>query len=254
MNRRGPPCAVIRGGAHPDDISSLLIGLLLAAFLGILASAAVAGSMLRGGDRSSPIMALGARTAPPAAFIDFCIREPGECGLSAEAVNTGEAQAALYRRYFWEPTFAARPEAIDVSEARTVPLTREALDQLYEVNRTINRSVAPTPDILAYHEGDYWTLPLSRGTEMGDCEEYALEKRHALALLNWPSQAMSLAVVTTPQGLHVVLLVLTSGGDLVLDSLSERVVGWRSVGYRWIKRQVPGRPLIWATVPDQQNG
>ena len=62
-------------------------------------------------------MQLGARAAPPAGFIDFCARKPGECGLKVAVSDDAppqEAQArlqkTLYKKYLWAVTFPAAVE------------------------------------------------------------------------------------------------------------------------------------------------
>ena len=58
------------------------------------------------------LMAMGARAAPPAGFIDFCARQPADCGLQVEA-QAGESpraeqaamQKTLYRQYVWAVAF-----------------------------------------------------------------------------------------------------------------------------------------------------
>ena len=77
------------------------------------------------------LMAMGARAAPPAGFIDFCSRQPAECGLqvSADARESPSAQQAatqksLYRRYLWAVAFHG--ETADVFAGRGPVITAAA--------------------------------------------------------------------------------------------------------------------------------
>ena len=142
----------------------------------------------------------------------------------------------------------ARVQEID-SPPQTLTLTKESMDELNVVNRVINSLIVQAPDIDVYGVADYWAEPLADGARrVGDCEDYVLEKRRALIARGVPESALSIAVVRTRRNeSHAVLLVETDKGELVLDSLSPWVTGWRETGYRWVERQAPGAPMIWVS-------
>ena len=120
---------------------------------------------------------------------------------------------------------------------------------LAEINSKINRSIARDEDQRLYGERDVWALPLASGLRRGDCEDYVLEKRQALVAAGVPPEALSIAVAKGSAGRpHAVLLVATSGGDLVLDNLTPWIQRWDRTSYRWLQRQVPGQPQRWAYV------
>ena len=48
-----------------------------------------------------------------------------------------------------------------------------------------------------YGIADYWTLPTDG---KGDCEDYALLKRHELIRLGWPSSALLMTIVKDEKG------------------------------------------------------
>jgi predicted transglutaminase-like cysteine proteinase len=52
---------------------------------------------------SGPAMALGAPVAPPAAYLDYCVRTPAECGVDPSHADAGQV---VTRRY-WKAVFAA---------------------------------------------------------------------------------------------------------------------------------------------------
>jgi predicted transglutaminase-like cysteine proteinase len=81
---------------------------------------------------------------------------------------------------------------------------------------------------------------------MGDCNDYAVTKRHALIESGLPSKALRLSVVKTASGVgHLVLVVVTTKGDVVLDNLTEVIRVWQSTDYQWIKIQSASDPRFW---------
>lgn len=120
-----------------------------------------------------------------------------------------------------------------------------SLDELETVNRRVNRSIRRRTDADAFGREDVWQRP-EGPRAAGDCEDYVLAKRHALIAAGVDAEALSIAIVRTRRGeMHAVLLVATPAGELVLDNLSPWVRPWREVGYDWLERQAPGRPLTW---------
>jgi predicted transglutaminase-like cysteine proteinase len=133
------------------------------------------------------------------------------------------------------------------SPAANLPMTRENWALLMRVNDSINRAIVPQDDIKTYGVSDYWAEPLEAGIHYGDCEDYVLEKRHALAAAGVPPKAMSIAVVQTARNeTHAVLIVATSTGDYVLDNRTPWILPWSQADYRWRERQVAGSASQWA--------
>jgi hypothetical protein len=108
-------------------------------------------------------------------------------------------------------------------------------------------------DLVAFGREELWTLPITepdrpRGKEkpLGDCEDFALEKRKALIEAGIPQDALYLAVaVSAVTGLHAVLVIATDEGDFVLDNMSEWLVEWNKTSYVWIQRQASTSLLDW---------
>lgn len=141
---------------------------------------------------------------------------------------------------------APAPRATHASTLR-IPMSSRTWTLLIRTNDTINRAIAQRSDADIYGVSELWTTPLAEGRAMGDCEDYVLEKRRALAAAGLPREALSIAVVTTDRGLtHAVLVVATDKGDYVLDSLSAWILPWAKTGYRWKERQVNGSASHWA--------
>jgi predicted transglutaminase-like cysteine proteinase len=163
----------------------------------------------RGLPATSPI-AEGSDTLAPLPFVRFCMTNPGDC----------------------TPNGSDGVIALDVKKLRT----------LKDVNATVNARIYP--ETIA-NERDDWSLTTSNG----DCNDYAIQKRHELLATGWPTSALSLAVVTTSSGKgHLVLTVRTDRGDLVLDNLRGSVFPWKDSDYRWVKRQSAEEPRRWVTI------
>lgn len=150
------------------------------------------------------------RSIEPFAHVLFCTRTPAECA--------------------------------DSSGPSSVELTREKKRELMEVNRRINYQINPQNDDAGAIGGDEWSL----APKSGDCEDYAITKRHALISQGWPASALRLAVARTSWGEgHLVLIVRTSKGDMVLDNMTNAVRNWRRSGLTWNMIQSSGNPRVW---------
>ena len=123
-------------------------------------------------------------------------------------------------------------------------LTPQRWKDLAEVNIKVNRSIKPERNMLGV-AGEKWLLsPTS-----GDCNDYAVTKRHELLERGWPSRTLLLAEVVTSWGEHhLVLVVRTAEGDFVLDSLNPTVRPWSKSSYQWVRVQSPRNPKWWSTV------
>lgn len=147
----------------------------------------------------------------PLQFVKFCMNYPTECDTRA-----GE-ELALSRD--------------------------ESLAALDEVNGRVNRSISPTvksnEPLVAR-----WTI----GPAAGDCNDYAVTKRHELLAKGWPSSALRLAVVFAPEGGHLVLVARVKDGDYVLDNLSQVVRPWNETSYAWVSIESTANPKFWVAV------
>jgi len=82
--------------------------------------------------------------------------------------------------------------------------------------------------------GEKWLInPTS-----GDCNDYAVSNRFELRKRSWPARALLLPEVATDWGEHhLILVVRTLGGDLVLDNLTPQIRPWTPARYRWVRMQ-----------------
>ena len=140
----------------------------------------------------------------------------------------------------------AQPDACALDSHKLAFAGEARLRQLAQVNAQVNRSILPVKDTDHWGVTDRWTWPAEDG--LGDCEEFVLEKRHQLRELGWPISALVITVVITPAGeSHAVLVVRTTRGDFVLDNLTNDIRSPRDTGHVFIKRPVPGAPLLWTS-------
>jgi predicted transglutaminase-like cysteine proteinase len=202
-------------------LQKALAGFILAAAVvnPLQASAFSLGSMARnlGRDVNREFITVSHRTVGPYAGAVFCQANPGEC--AAKRTRWSRLEVALNEKRF---------------------------AQLQTVNQKINSAIRPENDSQA-PGGDKWSL----APAAGDCEDYAITKRHELAALGWPSNALRLAVAYTAFGEgHMVLVVKTNSGDLVLDNRVNSIRRWDKTGLKWVMVQSASDPKKWMSVAD----
>jgi predicted transglutaminase-like cysteine proteinase len=157
-------------------------------------------------------------TLPPMAFTQFCVKYRNEC----------------------------KPQRI-VFRGGRLKATEQRLAELDRINRTVNSSILPEPNKEGL-AGEKWLL----GPALGDCNDYAVTKRHQLTADGWPARDVLLSEVVTVSGEHhLVVVVRTSEGDLVLDNLTDQIMPWSHKPYRWVRIQRPENPNYWASVSKQ---
>jgi len=170
-------------------------------------------------DKPSPYMRPFGQAHPPYGFVQFCEAFAGEC--------------------------AAGP--IDEHRFRPPP---ERLSELDEVNRTVNRTIQPATDLELYGVSERWTLP----NGSGDCEDYALLKRHILLRRGWPASALLMTVVRDEQGEgHAVLTARIAQGDFILDNKVEEVKLWHKTPYEFVMRQSYLNPKVWMALDPRET-
>lgn len=150
----------------------------------------------------------------PFEHVRFCMRHPADCAASG-------------------------------AEAATIPADAATMATLAAVNREVNASIQPERKSAARRFQTGWSILPGAG----DCNDYAVSKRHELLALGYSPASLLLSVVKTPSGEgHLVLLVRTSAGDLVLDNLTSRIRPWTETGYTWLERQSDRDPRFWVAV------
>lgn len=123
-------------------------------------------------------------------------------------------------------------------------MTADHWQALNDVNRRVNAAIRPKADEASLL-GDRWRISPAEG----DCDDYAVTKRHLLVGMGWPASALRIAVVRTRKGEgHAVLVVKTRGGDVVLDNLTDQVLDWSATGLTFVKMQSGVSPRLWTAV------
>ena len=119
-------------------------------------------------------------------------------------------------------------------------LSADALNALRRLNAAVNRAIAPKMD-----HGDIWRA----NAVAGDCEDYALAKRAALAAAGWRADQALIAIGYAPDGAaHAALIARTSAGDFVLDNRFDEIVLWSRSDLTWVARQSARLPALWVDV------
>jgi predicted transglutaminase-like cysteine proteinase len=121
--------------------------------------------------------------------------------------------------------------------AKKVPATDSTMSTLKRVNASVNRSISPRRDAKL----DVWSV----NVRTGDCEDYALTKRHKLIQSGIPASALRIAQVRTPRGeAHAILVVDTDRGRFVLDNLTGAIKPLSQTRYRVVSIQT-ANPKAW---------
>lgn len=110
----------------------------------------------------------------------------------------------------------------------------------------MNQKVRSVADSVQYGAKEVWSLPSTRG---GDCEDYALAKKHDLIGKGVPAQRLLLATVFGQRtGSHAVLILRLDDGDYVLDNMTDDIKHWSKTKYTFLRIQDPNAPERWMTV------
>jgi predicted transglutaminase-like cysteine proteinase len=174
--------------------------------------AAMAGTANAG----QPFMQTAGRTTQPVGHYEFCQRQPEECR---------------------QKTASKAP----------VELTRPLWAAMVEINNTVNTMVVPRTDMEMWGQEEVWSYP----DGVGDCEDYALEKRRRLMALGVPAGDLLMTVVRQPSGAgHAVLTMRTSRGEFVFDNLEPRLLAWTDTEYTFLKRQSERNSGVWVQIQD----
>lgn len=152
------------------------------------------------------------------------------------SVSAPSGATDLCQRYAW----ACQTSALSPVSANTLlPIARK-------VNRAVNQKVRSVADSVQYGAKEVWSLPSPRG---GDCEDYALAKKHDLIGKGVPAQRLLLATVFGQRtGSHAVLILRLDDGDYVLDNMTDDIKHWSKTKYTFLRIQDPNAPERWKTV------
>ena len=176
---------------------------------------AVGTSMPKTFRTESPRIQADEPTLPLFGHTVFCLTYPEEC----------RAKGVMFRR-------------------GRIKLNERRRGELASINHSVNRAIFPARGPISVVEQMWRISPNS-----GDCNDYAVTKRHELLGKGWPSSALLLAEVVTSWGdHHLVLVIRAREGDFVLDNLTDRIRHWSEASYRWIKIQSGRDPKLWSAI------
>jgi predicted transglutaminase-like cysteine proteinase len=132
-------------------------------------------------------------------YKEFCQRNPGECDMSGPTI---------------------------------IELTPKMKSLLSEVNTSVNLEIRFALDKDQYNKEEFWTYPRS---DLGDCEDIALEKRSRLTKLGFPRGALRMAIGFHKKTLtsHALLLVKTTEGKYVMDRITNQISLWYQTPYNF---------------------
>jgi predicted transglutaminase-like cysteine proteinase len=111
------------------------------------------------------------------------------------------------------------------------------------INEVINAVIAPKPGDPAIDSD--WLI----GPAEGNCNDYAVTKRHLLLEAGWPASALLLAEVVrvTTGEHHLILVVRGTNSDFVLDNLRPFIVSLAEThdDYLWVRVLSAQDPRFW---------
>lgn len=152
---------------------------------------------------ASRYMRTGAVTSQPIGHYEFCQSHKAECSITSQGVAP-----ARVTDFGW--------------------------NVIKDVNAGVNSRILPMTDQDIFGKDEVWAYP----TDVGDCEDFVLEKRRELMQRGFSASNLLITVVRKPDGEgHAVLTVRTIDGDFILDNLDDRVRLWSETSYRFMKRQ-----------------
>lgn len=132
------------------------------------------------------------------------------------------------------------------------PLTPEHRNAMNQIHRDVNRSIRYQDDAVTHPHleiPDRWDLLLEGG--LGDCEDYALTKRHLFRnrFSRW-HQSFRIATCWQRRGddssYHATLIVESDQGVWVLDNNYSSPIRIESVGWHWDRIEDPSSPTGWS--------
>jgi predicted transglutaminase-like cysteine proteinase len=151
----------------------------------------------------------------PVAFVRFCARYQDDCKISPAG-----------------------------SDRTPITLTKVRWAELVKVNQDVNRAIHPEANFGGVTDEEWLVAP-----HRGDCNDYAVTKRHELLVRGWPSHSLLLTEVIIASGEHhLVLVVRTSEDDFVLDNLTHDVRSISLIDYEWVRAQRVENPRFWAAI------
>jgi predicted transglutaminase-like cysteine proteinase len=111
-------------------------------------------------------MVTGGLTSQPIGHYEFCKTNPDECSIRGRDRGPIRMTGALWRK-------------------------------VVATNLSVNKAIKPMNDEEIYGKAEVWTYPTAN---VGDCEDYVLEKQRDLAAVGVPMSDLLITVVRKPDG------------------------------------------------------
>lgn len=183
---------------------------------------------------SSSQLAAGAEIAPPFGFSQAC-GPLLACGPRPLTVRAIVDQMLSPTRYRSDLT------PVPMRTVERAPENRPNMDRIALINRTVNRDVRGVERVAAMGGVEGWVRPVkTRAGVIGDCKNFAVEKRARLIEAGFPASDLRYAVVYRHDiGLHAVLVARVAERDYVLDNRTPWVLPWQDAPYTWVKISEP---------------
>lgn len=117
------------------------------------------------------------------------------------------------------------------------------------INSEVNRAIRPMADYQTAGTDERWDRPGRGKYLVGDCEDFAIEKRMRLIEAGFaPDKLFYSVAYVKGYGMHIVLIARLQSGDVVLDNISPHVLPWTKVKYSWLRIQSTRDPMEWHRV------
>ena len=160
----------------------------------------------------------------------------GEFLVAKRSISQPPGSVGLCSKYRWACTTTGKSEFNGNAALRLVNA----------VNLKVNTQTRQVEDRVQYGRAEFWSLPTSRG---GDCEDLVLLKKKLLVEAGVASESLLISTVLDRRlNSHAVLVFRTDQGDLVLDSLTNKIFSWKDTGYTFLKMQNPASLGNWEAV------
>jgi predicted transglutaminase-like cysteine proteinase len=165
-------------------------------------------------------------------------------GCDAATVRLGEPALAPFAHTVFCQSY---PRDCVPRAGELPPSSAARTAELDILNREINVNIVFRARDPAGRAGRSWKI----APETGDCNDYAVTKRHYLLRRGWPSAALLLAEVALKSGEHhLVLVVRMKDTAFVLDNREAGLLPIQAASraYRWIRIESGEHPKFWNEV------
>ncbi|WP_342359356.1 transglutaminase-like cysteine peptidase [Terrarubrum flagellatum] len=181
--------------------------------------------------------AMASFSAAPAMAFPLDLGEPSPQGGSWMQATENALAPLPYVKFCREQAEECRHSGENV----LIDLDAATMSAMRRVNSSVNSRIRPQHHAVTSGVEDWSVNPAA-----GDCNDYAVTKRHELVAMGLPRSALLLAAVMTSWGEgHLVLVARTTRGDMVLDNLRGDIRSWDRAGYRWLKRESVASAALW---------